>query len=142
MGDQFYPYKTVMDHDVTDSIVKHGCLVDWADEGSLESCGGGDRYPYLKMSSIPRHLARFLCRKGGGDRNNGDKLVQYLANVDRYPIFLVFFELRKLYDNLYGGLLQTLARYGAGPKLRVILAEFWSKQEIVTRQNGLHEPQF
>ena len=32
--------------------------------------------------------------------------------------------------------------YGAGPKLQVLLAEFWSRQEVVTRQNGLHGTQF
>ena len=44
------------------------------------------------------------------------KLAQELASVDQDPLLLVLLDLRKAYGNLYrGGLLQTLARYGAGP---------------------------
>ena len=32
--------------------------------------------------------------------------------------------------------------YGAGPKMQGILAEFWSRGEVVTFQNGFHGPQF
>ena len=71
------------------------------------------------------------------------KLAQELESVDQDPILLLFLDLRKLHDNLYQGrLLQTLEGYAAVPKLRVLLAEFWLRQELVTHQNGFHVPQF
>ena len=71
------------------------------------------------------------------------KLAQELASVDQHPLFLVLLDLIKTYDNLdWGRLLQTLEGYGAGPKLRGLLAEFWTRQEVVTCQNGSHGPQF
>ena len=58
------------------------------------------------------------------------------------PIFLILLYARKDDDNLdHGRLLQTLVGYGAGPKLWGLLAEFWSRQEVVTHQNGFHSPQ-
>ena len=70
-------------------------------------------------------------------------LAQELASVDQKPLFLVFLDLRKTYDNQYcGRLLKTLERYGAEPKMWGILAEFWARQEVVTRKNGDHGPQF
>ena len=70
-------------------------------------------------------------------------LAQELASVDQKPLFLVFLDLRKAYDNQYcGRLLKTLERYGAEPKMWGILAEFWARQEVVTRKNGDHGPQF
>ena len=55
------------------------------------------------------------------------KLVQELAIVDQDPLFLVFLNLRKLYENLdQGQLLKTLKGYRAGPKMRGMLAEFWA----------------
>ena len=57
------------------------------------------------------------------------KLVQEFASLDQDPLFLVFLEQRKYYNNLdRGRLLQTLEGYGAGPKLWGLLAEFWSFQ--------------
>ena len=51
------------------------------------------------------------------------KLAQELVSVDQYPIFLVFGNIRKIYDNLdHGRLLQTLAGYRVGSKLRGLLA--------------------
>ena len=51
------------------------------------------------------------------------KLAQELASVDQDPLFLIFLDLRKAYDNLdRGWLLQMLVGYGAGPKMRGILA--------------------
>ena len=40
----------------------------------------------------------------------------------------------------YWKLLQIIEGYGEGPKLRGLLAEFWSIQEVVTHQNGIHGP--
>ena len=55
------------------------------------------------------------------------KIAQEFSSVDQDPLFLVFFDLRKAYKNLdQGGVPQTLAVYGAGPKIRGLLAEFWS----------------
>ena len=49
------------------------------------------------------------------------KLAQKLASVDQDPIFLVFLDLSKSYDNLdCGRLLQTLAGKRAGPKQSVL----------------------
>ena len=60
----------------------------------------------------------------------------------QYPILLVLIDLRKAYNNLdQGRLLQTLEGYGPGQKLWGVLEAFWSIQEVVTRQNGFHDPQ-
>ena len=78
-----------------------------------------------------------------GTANMELKLVQELTGVDQDPLLLVFLEPRKSYDNLdRGGLLKTLERYRAGPKMRGILAELWVQQEVVTRGNWYHGPQF
>lgn len=67
---------------------------------------------------------------------------QELESVDQDPLFLVFLDLRKIYENMdHGRLLQTLAGYGAGPKLRGLLVSFWLGQEVVTRKRGFHGPQ-
>ena len=63
------------------------------------------------------------------------KIMQELACVDQDPIFLVFLDLRKAYDNLdRGRLLNTLEGYGAGPKMRDIMEEFWERQGGVTAE--------
>ena len=70
------------------------------------------------------------------------RLVQELESVDQDQLLLVFLDLRKAYSKLYRGRLpNTLEGYGAGLKLRGLLAEFWSRQEEVTRHNGFHVPQ-
>ena len=51
------------------------------------------------------------------------KLAQDLARIYQEPIFLVFLDLPKDYDNLDGGcIIQILERYGAGPKMRGIMS--------------------
>ena len=51
------------------------------------------------------------------------KIAQEFSSVDQDPLFLVFFDLRKAYKNLdQGGVPQTLAVYGAGPKIRGLVA--------------------
>ena len=70
------------------------------------------------------------------------KLVQDLESMDQDTLLLVFLDLRNSCNDLDRWiLLQTLEGYGSGPKLRGSLAEFWSRQELVTFQNGFHEPQ-
>ena len=59
-------------------------------------------------------------------------LAQDMSSVYQYPIFLVFLDLRKLYDSLYQGrLLKTLEGYRAGQKNRGVLAEFRERKEVV-----------
>ena len=60
-------------------------------------------------------------------------LAQDMSSVYQYPIFLVFLDLRKLYDSLYQGrLLKTLEGYRAGQKKnRGVLAEFRERKEVV-----------
>ena len=71
------------------------------------------------------------------------KLEQKLKCVDQDTLLLVLLDLRKAHENIDQGiLLQTRAGYGAGPKLRGLLAEFWSRQDVVTHQNGFHASQF
>ena len=41
-----------------------------------------------------------------------------------------------------GCLIRTLEGCGAGPQMCYLLATFWSHQEIVTRKNGYHGPNF
>ena len=63
--------------------------------------------------------------------------------MDQDPLFLVFLDLRKEHENLdCGRLLKTLEGYGAGPKMRDILAEFWEWQEVVTQKNVYNVSQF
>ena len=63
--------------------------------------------------------------------------------MDQDPLLLVFLDLRKEYDNLdQVRLLKTLEGYGTGPKIRVMLAEFWEWQELINKQNGYHVTQF
>ena len=70
------------------------------------------------------------------------RLAQELESVDQDPLFLVFLDLRKAYEKIYRGrLTNTLEGYGAGLKLQGLLKEFWSRQEVVTRQNGFNVPQ-
>ena len=64
-----------------------------------------------------------------------------LASIDQDPILLVLLDLHKYHDKMDSGrLLQTLEGYGAGPKMQVILVEFWLWQEVATRKNGYHGP--
>ena len=85
----------------------------------------------------------FRAKRGTGTAIMELKIAQELASVYQDLILLVFLGLRKAYDNLdHGRLLKTLEGYGAGPKMRGILAEFWARQEVVTRKNGYHVPQF
>ena len=78
-------------------------------------------------------LHRFRVGMGTGTAIMELKLVQELTIVDQEPLFLVFLYLQKAYDNLdCGCLLKSLEGYGAGPKRWVIMAEFWSHQEVVT----------
>ena len=68
-------------------------------------------------------LQGFCTGRGIGTAIMDLRLTQELANVYHDPIFLVFLDLRKLYDNLdRGRLLQTLEGYGAGPNLWGLLA--------------------
>ena len=87
-------------------------------------------------------LHGFCTRRGTRTTIIELKLAQELESVDQDPPFLLFLDLRKACDNIYRGrLLKNLEGYGAGPKLRGLLAEFWSRQELVTRHNGFHGPQ-
>ena len=71
------------------------------------------------------------------------KLAQDLESVDQDPLFLVFLDLRRAYDNLFCGLiLKTLEGCGVGPKMRGILEDLCALKEVVTRQHGYHSPQF
>ena len=46
--------------------------------------------------------------------------------MDQYSLFLVLLDLIKSYYNLdHGRLLQMMAEYNVGPKLRGLLADFW-----------------
>ena len=56
---------------------------------------------------------------------------------------MVLLDSKKAYDNLdHGEILKTLEGYRVGPKMRGILSEFWACQEVFTRKNGYHIPQF
>ena len=56
---------------------------------------------------------------------------------------MVFLDLQEADVNLYWGrLLQTFEGYGAGTKMRGIMADLWVPQGVVTQQNGYHGPQF
>ena len=69
------------------------------------------------------------------------KLAQELVSVEQDPLFLIFLDIRKAYDNLdRGRVLQTLMGYRAGPKMRGFLVAFWSRQDVVILQNGFHGP--
>ena len=70
-------------------------------------------------------------------------LAQELASVDHDPLLLLFLDLSKAYVNLYQGrLIQTIEGCGEGSKIWVLLAEYWSVQEVVTQHNSFCGPQF
>ena len=88
-------------------------------------------------------LHGFCAGRGTGTSTMELKLAQELASVDQDLLFLLFLYIRKAYYNLdWGKLIQTLEGYGAVLKLWGLLEEFWSIQEVVTRKNGFHGPQF
>ena len=69
------------------------------------------------------------------------KLAQELTRIYQSPLFLVFLELRKAYDNVDQKHLRIIPEgYGAGPSLCGILETFWDHQQVVPRQNGSHGP--
>ena len=71
------------------------------------------------------------------------KLEQELAIVYHDPLFLVFFDLRKAYDNVdRGHIIQTLEGYSAGPFLCGILETFWANQKLLPRKNGYNVMEF
>ena len=61
-------------------------------------------------------------------------LAQELTSVDNNPLFLVFLDLRKAYDTVDREcLIQILEVYGEGPRLCVLLENFWYHQNIIPR---------
>ena len=69
------------------------------------------------------------------------KLFQELLSVDHDLIFLVLLYPWKAYDNPdCGCILQTSKGYGAGTKIWGILAEFWSRQEVITPKKATMDP--
>ena len=96
-------------------------------------------------ASLQLHDVLHGCRDGRGtgtaimDLN----LAQELSRIDQYPLFLVFLDLRKAYDNVdLEVLLMTLEGCVAGPCLCGLLETFWCLQQVVPRQNGFHGPAF
>ena len=88
-------------------------------------------------------LHRFRAGRGVRTATIEIKFSQEFSSVDQDPLFLVFLDPRKAYDkNTCERLLHMPAGYGAGPKIWDLLAEFWSRQEIVTLPNGYRDPQF
>ena len=84
----------------------------------------------------------FCAGRGTGTAIIELKLSYELSSVDQDSLFLLLLYLRKSYDNLDRGvLLQIIEGYGEEPKLRGLLVEFWTIQEVITRQNGFHVPQ-
>ena len=72
-------------------------------------------------------LHGFCAGRGTGTTITELKISQELVSVDQDLLFLALLYLSKAYDNLdQGKLLQTLAGYGAGPKMQGLLTEFCS----------------
>ena len=73
-------------------------------------------------------LNGFRAGRGIGITTMKLKRAHELVSVYQDPLLLVFIDLSKTHDNLYHGqLLQILVEYGAGPKLRGLLTEFWAR---------------
>ena len=97
----------------------------------------------LKVVQFHGFLHGFFAGRGAGTAIMELKLAQELENVDQSPHFMLFLYIIHAYNNLdRGRILNTLEGYGTGPKLQDLLAELWSLQEVVNRQNGFHGPQF
>ena len=95
------------------------------------------------LSKLHDVLHRFCAGRGTGTAIIELKLSYELSSVDQDSLFLLLLYLRKSYDNLDRGvLLQIIEGYGEEPKLRGLLVEFWTIQEVITRQNGFRGPQF
>ena len=96
-------------------------------------------------SSIQFHnvLHRFRAGRGKGTATMELKITQDITSVYQDPLFLAFLELRKSYDMVnHSCLIRTLEGYSAGRHMCELLATFWAHQEVVTRQNGYHFPNF
>ena len=56
-------------------------------------------------------------------------MAQELASIDQDTLLLVFLDLQKSYNTLYcRRILPILEEYGATPKIRGLLGEFWENQ--------------
>ena len=70
-------------------------------------------------------------------------IAQELASVYQEPLYLVFLDLQKAYDDLdRGHLLANLEGYDVGPYMCKLLEVFWEQQEVTTCQNGYHVRHF
>ena len=88
-------------------------------------------------------LHGFRYGRGTGTDIMELKLSQELARIDQDPLFLVFMDLRKVYNTVdRDHLLITLEEYGVGPRMCGLLETFWEFQHVVPRQKGLHGPAF
>ena len=85
----------------------------------------------------------FTSRRGTGTAMVEAKLQQEHASIHQEPLFQVFLDLKKAYDSLdQPRALDTLKNYGMGDRLLTLIRNYWSQQQIVTRQSGFHGPIF
>ena len=78
-------------------------------------------------SSLQFHdfLHRFRTGRGTGTAIMELKLAQDISRVDHEPLFVVFLDLRKAYNTMdRDRLIQTLKRYGVGPRMCGLLETF------------------
>ena len=79
-----------------------------------------------KVVKFHHFLHRFCAGRRTGAAIMELNPAQELESVDQDPLFLVFLDLIKEYDNLdHDWILKTLEGYGTGPKMRGILEGLW-----------------
>ena len=97
------------------------------------------------MASVSFHdcLHGFVPRRGTGTGCIEAKLAQQLNRKVHQTLFTVFVDLKKAFDTVHRGrLLDILAGYGVGPRLRGLLRCYWDNQQCVARQADYHGTAF
>jgi hypothetical protein len=112
-------------------------------KGGGDSRGIGLLNPYWKvvekimvccMGAIEFHpcLHGGLPKGGTGMATIEAKMTQQLAWVEQEPLFWVFVDLRKAYNQLnQAKCLEIMTGYGVEPKLLRLQAKFWDQEQMV-----------
>jgi hypothetical protein len=84
-------------------------------------------------------LHGFQQGRGTGTASIDAKLHMQLAHIRGTPLYQVFLDLSKAYDTLNRATtLQILKEYGVGPRIILLLTNFWNSLQVVARQQGYH----
>ena len=81
---------------------------------------------------------RFWAGRGTGTATLEAKLLQQLAALMEEVLYVIFLDLKKVYDALDRyRCLEILEGYGVVPRARRLLQNYWRRLKMVTRAGGL-----